>query len=144
VIDRYYNSTIAFRRRRGSIGRTLNAVSHFGAKQSTRCGGPAWRKTCKLNSFCVGMVWQTQSIVHLAQTKKTSANLNQLKPVYCDMTKRAPISDVHLLKKSKAIQLQGRREKFRARGQKLLTAPKFLSSIYCNITIASQCSQTCL
>jgi len=31
-------------------------VSHLGAKQSARCGGPAWRKTCKQNSFCVGMV----------------------------------------------------------------------------------------
>jgi len=54
-----------------SLGKTLNAVSHFGAKQSTRCGGPAWWKTCKQSSFCVGVVWQTQSIVqHLAQTKK--------------------------------------------------------------------------
>jgi len=50
----------------------LNAVSHFGAKQSTRCGGPTWRKTCKQSSFCVGVVWQTQSIQHLAQTKKKS------------------------------------------------------------------------
>jgi len=25
-----------------SLGKTLNAVSHFGTKQSTRCGGPAW------------------------------------------------------------------------------------------------------
>jgi len=39
-----------------SLGKTLNAVSHFGAKQSTRCGGPAWRKTCKRSSFCVGVV----------------------------------------------------------------------------------------
>jgi len=30
-----------------------------------------WRKVCKQNSFCVGVVWQIQSIVqHLAQTKK--------------------------------------------------------------------------
>jgi len=30
-----------------------------------------WRKTCKQNNFCVGVVWQTQSIVqHLFQTKK--------------------------------------------------------------------------
>jgi len=29
----------------------------FGAKQSTRCGGPTWRKTCKQNSFCVGVIW---------------------------------------------------------------------------------------
>jgi len=37
----------------------------------TRCGDPAWRKTCKQNSFCVKVVWQTQSIVqHLVQTKK--------------------------------------------------------------------------
>jgi len=43
----------------------------LGPKQSTRCGGPAWRKTCKQSSFFVGVVWQTQSIVqHLAQTKK--------------------------------------------------------------------------
>jgi len=52
-------------------GKTLNAVSHLGATQSTRCGGPAWRKTCKQNSFCVVVVWQTQSIgQHLIQTKK--------------------------------------------------------------------------
>jgi len=31
-------------------------VSYLGTKQSTHCGGPAWRKTCKQNSFCVG-VW---------------------------------------------------------------------------------------
>jgi len=24
-----------------SMGKTLNAISHFGAKQSTRCRGPA-------------------------------------------------------------------------------------------------------
>jgi len=35
----------------------------LGAKKSTHCGGPVWRKTCKQNSFCVGVVWQTQSIV---------------------------------------------------------------------------------
>jgi len=28
------------------LGKTLNAISHFEAKQSTRCGGSAWRKTC--------------------------------------------------------------------------------------------------
>jgi len=27
------------------------------------CDGPAWRKTCKHNSFYVGVVWQTQSIL---------------------------------------------------------------------------------
>jgi len=27
-----------------SLGKTLNAVSHFEAKQSTRYGGPAWTK----------------------------------------------------------------------------------------------------
>jgi len=27
---------------------------HLGDKQSTRCGGPAWRKTCKQNIFCIG------------------------------------------------------------------------------------------
>jgi len=44
--------------------------SILGAKQSTRCGGPARRKTCKQNSFCVGVVWQTQGILqHLDQTK---------------------------------------------------------------------------
>jgi len=52
------------------MGKTFNAVSHLGAKQSTRCGGPAWRKTCEQNSFCVGVVCQIQSIVHLVQTKK--------------------------------------------------------------------------
>jgi len=30
-----------------SLRKTLNAVSDFGAKQSTRYGGPTWRKTCK-------------------------------------------------------------------------------------------------
>jgi len=35
---------------------TLNAVSYLGAKQSTCCGGPACQKTCKQNSFCVGVV----------------------------------------------------------------------------------------
>jgi len=45
-----------------SLGKTLNAVS--------RCGGPAWRKTCKQNSFCVGVLWRTQSIQHLVETKK--------------------------------------------------------------------------
>jgi len=57
-----------------SLGKTLNAVSHLGAKQSTRCGGPAGPKTCKQSSFCVGVVWQTQSIVqYLVQTKKKTA-----------------------------------------------------------------------
>jgi len=31
-------------------------VSHFGAKQSTHCGGPAYRKTWKQSSFCIGVV----------------------------------------------------------------------------------------
>jgi len=52
-------------------------ISEIMAKQSTRCGGPAWRKTCKQNSFYVGVVWQTQSIVkHLAQTKKKWKKIN--------------------------------------------------------------------
>jgi len=43
----------------------------LGAKQSTRCDGPTWWKTYKQNSFCVGVVWQTQSIIqHLVQAKK--------------------------------------------------------------------------
>jgi len=29
------------------LGKTLNAVTHLEAKQSTCCGGQAWRKTCK-------------------------------------------------------------------------------------------------
>jgi len=29
------------------LGKTLNTVSHLGAKQSNHCGGPAWQKTCK-------------------------------------------------------------------------------------------------
>jgi len=32
-----------------SFGKTLNAISHLGAKQSTGCDGPAWPKTCKQN-----------------------------------------------------------------------------------------------
>jgi len=55
------------------LAKTLNAVSHLGAKQSTRCGGPAQRKTCKQNRFCVRVVWQIQSTVQhldLVQTKK--------------------------------------------------------------------------
>jgi len=54
-----------------SLEKTLNDVSHFGAKQFIRCGGSAWRKSFKQSSFCVEVVWQTQSTVqHLAQTKK--------------------------------------------------------------------------
>jgi len=34
------------------LEKTLNAVSHLGAKQSTPCGDPAWRKTCKQNNLC--------------------------------------------------------------------------------------------
>jgi len=33
------------------LGKTINAISRLGAKQSTRCGGPAWWKTYKQNSF---------------------------------------------------------------------------------------------
>jgi len=36
-------------------------LSQLWAKQSTCCGGPAWRKTCKQKSFCVGVVWQTRT-----------------------------------------------------------------------------------
>jgi len=43
-------------------GKTLNAISHLGPEQSTSCGVPAWRKTCKQNIFYVEMVWQTQSM----------------------------------------------------------------------------------
>jgi len=32
-----------------SCKQAINAVSHLEAEQSTRCGGPAWRKTCKQN-----------------------------------------------------------------------------------------------
>jgi len=53
-----------------TLGKTLNAIYHVGAKQSTRCAGPAGRMTCKQNSLCVGVVWQTQSLIHLVQTKK--------------------------------------------------------------------------
>jgi len=53
-----------------SLGKTLNAISYLGAKQSTRYGSPAWRKTCKQNSFYVEVVLQTQSIQHQVQTKK--------------------------------------------------------------------------
>jgi len=48
--------------------------AHLGAKHSTRCGGQAWRKTCKQSSFCVGVVWQTETehiVQHLVQTKKS-------------------------------------------------------------------------
>jgi len=38
-------------------------------KQSILCGDPAWRKTCKQNSLCVGVAWQTQSIQHLVWFK---------------------------------------------------------------------------
>jgi len=54
-----------------SLGKTLNAISNLGAKQSTRCGGPAWRKSCKQNSFYVGVIWQTQSILqHLISNEE--------------------------------------------------------------------------
>jgi len=39
-----------------SLGKTVNAVSHLGAKQSTLCGDPVWQKICKQNSFYVGVV----------------------------------------------------------------------------------------
>jgi len=75
------------RRRRGSVGRgaglvierlrNLTSTPHAAAsrcvlgKDTSRCGSLAWRKTSKQSSFCVGVVWQTQSIVqHLAQMKK--------------------------------------------------------------------------
>jgi len=45
-----------------SLCPSLNVISHLGAKQSTHRGALAWLKTCKQNSFCVGVVWQTQSI----------------------------------------------------------------------------------
>jgi len=62
-------SDVIARRRRCVLRK--DTWCYFGAKQSTRYDGPAWRKTCKQNSFCVGVVWQTQSIVkHLVQTKK--------------------------------------------------------------------------
>jgi len=38
-------------------------ISRLGPKQSTHCGGPAWRKTCKQNSFCVGVVWHGMHLV---------------------------------------------------------------------------------
>jgi len=50
-----------------NLGSTPDVVARrcvLGTKQSTRCGGSAWRKTCKQNNFCVGVVWQTQSIQH--------------------------------------------------------------------------------
>jgi len=34
----------------------LTRMTHLGAKQLTRCGGPAWWKTCKQNSFRVRVV----------------------------------------------------------------------------------------
>jgi len=55
------------------LGKTLNAISHLGAKQSSRCGGPAGRKTCKQNSFCVGVATDT-SIQHLVQAKKNASS----------------------------------------------------------------------
>jgi len=79
-----------------SLGRTLNAIFHLGAKQSTRCVGPAWRKTCKHNSFYVVAVWQTQSILqHGVQTKK--------KKFWKDVYKCAVIVSIfvfHLITKS--------------------------------------------
>jgi len=57
-----------------SLGKTLTAVFHLEAKQSTCCGGPVWQKTWKHNSFCVEVVWQTKKIVqHLIQTTKSRA-----------------------------------------------------------------------
>jgi len=53
-----------------SLEKTLNAVSHLGAKQSTRCGVPTWRKTWKQNNFCVWVVWQTQSITTSGSNKE--------------------------------------------------------------------------
>jgi len=70
VIERLQNlgSTPDAVARRCVLGKTLNVVSHLGVKQSTRCVGPAWQKTCKQNSSCVGVVCQTQNIAqHLVQ-----------------------------------------------------------------------------
>jgi len=53
-----------------SLEKALNDIFRLEAKQSTGCGGPARRKTCKQNSVCVEVVWQMQSIQHLVQTKK--------------------------------------------------------------------------
>jgi len=43
----------------------------LGTNQFTHCGGLAWRKLCKQNIFCVRVVWQTQCIQHLVQTKNS-------------------------------------------------------------------------
>jgi len=55
-----------------SLGKAINTISHFGAKQSTRFGGPGLTKDCKQNSFCVEMERQTQSTQHVVQMKKIS------------------------------------------------------------------------
>jgi len=56
------------------LGKKL-AIFHLRAKQSTRCSAAAWRKTCKQNSFCVGVAWQTQDIQHMVQTKKKNLQI---------------------------------------------------------------------
>jgi len=40
-----------------TLGKTLDAVSHLG-QAVYPLWWPAWRKTCKQNSFFVGVVWQ--------------------------------------------------------------------------------------
>jgi len=46
------------------LKRSQKIYIHLGPSSLYTCfGGPAWRRTCKQNSFCVGVVWQTQSIV---------------------------------------------------------------------------------
>jgi len=49
--------------------------------ESTPCGGPPWRKTCKQNSFSVGVVWHTQSIVqHLVKRRKFLTSSSVISP----------------------------------------------------------------
>jgi len=52
------------------LGKGTNAIPQLRAKQSTCCGGPAWQKACKQSGCCVWVIWQTQRIQHLLQTKK--------------------------------------------------------------------------
>jgi len=51
-----------------------NAISYLWVKQSTHCGGPVGWKTCKQNSFCVGVVRQAQSIVKPDGSNKEEEN----------------------------------------------------------------------
>jgi len=57
-----------------SLEKILNAISRLGVKQSIRCDGPAWQKTCRQTNFWVGLAWQTTE--HTTSGSNEEENLN--------------------------------------------------------------------